>query len=962
MTTKHIILLTLLFLISLPHWSQCRAIPTEISENWDNRTHRNDKTNKGIPINKEKTRSCWESTTWAVTREYTRSRAKSGKYFCALTTNSESFFEYMTCPIKLKKGRNTIHFHCYAKLNTYNKKDGTDENKLIVFLIPNRANPSSGASILRQTSIKKHEQWVELKPDDLILDLDTEVTYYLSIGGKTQDIATRIAVDNISLQVQNAPITCAQPSNITYAYTTTNTLQISWKAPSETPLQYEYALSELDKIPTSTLQTTVTSTFQTVDPTQNHYFFIRSLCQNDKTQWQRLLILPSVCNAPTFLSVADIKPNAFRLNWLSTSPGVQYYISTNDIATPPETLPNSNPTEGIFTGVVNYTNTTEISNLSPNTHYYVWLRNVCDGNLKSNWLKLTSPVMTINGLCEDFSALTLSGTYIVEDANRDGHQWNLSKYLQDLQDNQVIKVTPKARGANNDFLFIPFPIESEQHLNIAFSYFVPQSEGNAHLDIYLTEKPKATYVQEKNKIYSQRNLKKSFDNNLYTDEIRNIPTTNAFRYIAFKATGNAPLALDNICIAAQEMPLKTPIVSVASATCEHSGTLCTIINPQKGVTYKLSTEGTLSDTQLASPFTIEEGKTYQVIALRDKDTTTSTIFNANTEKPSLNPIEFKLNEVQCGDTFVSVALKREKDTQYKLNQTPILSGEELKQLSFSTIYTLTAVKGNCITTTVFTTPAEKIPLPPIALTLHPVHCGDLYASAEFIPATGAHYLLNDQNIPSDGKLNKLAFSTVYTLTAQQGECSANTTFTTPQRKSKPSPPTLSPVTLGDHPIVADLPQNEGRYRWYKNLNAPTSLMLTDPITTSELYLSIVEGDCESNRVAVSILQTKKELLTKSEPTFYNAISLSGNSKNNLLYIDKAENYPQNELTIYSSSGVKIYEIKGYNNKERAFRGFSNVKNTFSSSNRLIQGTYFYLFKYTDDTKVKQSKGFLYIAD
>ena len=83
----------------------------------------------------------------------------------------------------------------------------------------------------------------------------------------------------------------------------------------------------------------------------------------------------------------------------------------------------------------------------------------------------------------------------------------------------------------------------------------------------------------------------------------------------------------------------------------------------------MSTEGTLSDTQLASPFAIEEGKTYQVIALRGKNTTTSTIFNANTEKPSLNPIEFKLNEVQCGDTFVSVALKREKDTQYKLNQT-----------------------------------------------------------------------------------------------------------------------------------------------------------------------------------------------------------------------------------------------------------------------------------------------------
>ena len=102
-----------------------------------------------------------------------------------------------------------------------------------------------------------------------------------------------------------------------------------------------------------------------------------------------------------------------------------------------------------------------------------------------------------------------------------------------------------------------------------------------------------------------------------------------------------------------------------------------------------------------------------------------------------------------------------------------------------------------------------------------------------------------------------------------------------------------------------------------------------------------------------------EVVNKLVP--YNGMSVDGDGKNEHFHIAGINRYPDNVVRIYNRWGVKVFETEGYDNVTRVFRGFSNGRVVVETSDKLPQGTYYYVIEYVDENKQKQSEvGWLYI--
>ncbi|MET0391662.1 MAG: MBG domain-containing protein, partial [Chitinophagaceae bacterium] len=84
-----------------------------------------------------------------------------------------------------------------------------------------------------------------------------------------------------------------------------------------------------------------------------------------------------------------------------------------------------------------------------------------------------------------------------------------------------------------------------------------------------------------------------------------------------------------------------------------------------------------------------------------------------------------------------------------------------------------------------------------------------------------------------------------------------------------------------------------------------------------------------------------------------ALSPNGDGVNDFLYIEGIRNYADNKVTLINRNGVRIFEIKGYDNATRVFTGQSSI-----TRQKQPAGTYFYLIEYTVNGERKQKTGFI----
>jgi gliding motility-associated-like protein len=90
------------------------------------------------------------------------------------------------------------------------------------------------------------------------------------------------------------------------------------------------------------------------------------------------------------------------------------------------------------------------------------------------------------------------------------------------------------------------------------------------------------------------------------------------------------------------------------------------------------------------------------------------------------------------------------------------------------------------------------------------------------------------------------------------------------------------------------------------------------------------------------------------------ITPNGDGTNDYFEITNITLFPDNTVQIYNRWGVVVYEAKGYDNGNNAFRGVSNGRATIQTDAELPVGVYFYIVNYNDNGENKSTTGYLYV--
>jgi len=154
------------------------------------------------------------------------------------------------------------------------------------------------------------------------------------------------------------------------------------------------------------------------------------------------------------------------------------------------------------------------------------------------------------------------------------------------------------------------------------------------------------------------------------------------------------------------------------------------------------------------------------------------------------------------------------------------------------------------------------------------------------------------------------------------------------------------------------------------LNSIEEAVVAQAPSLSEPFASIGAssrtGDINSGTVVSSIDATEMYLTVGSfvaEPgsklTVYNAVSPNDDGLNDFFKIINIDLYPNNEVTIYTRWGDKVFEMQGYDNVDKKFNGLNNVGKSYL----LPEGTYYYVIeKGESDDKSDKVSGFLVLRN
>jgi gliding motility-associated-like protein len=129
---------------------------------------------------------------------------------------------------------------------------------------------------------------------------------------------------------------------------------------------------------------------------------------------------------------------------------------------------------------------------------------------------------------------------------------------------------------------------------------------------------------------------------------------------------------------------------------------------------------------------------------------------------------------------------------------------------------------------------------------------------------------------------------------------------------------------------------------------------TYTITYEICEIGAVPANCDTATVTVTVNPI-------DDLDVYNHLTPNDDGDNEFFFIDGIDRYPNNTVEIYNRWGVLVYEVSGYNNKDKAFKGISDGRVTVNRLENLPEGTYYYILRYNKPTgESKEKSGYLYI--
>ncbi|WP_295793682.1 cadherin-like beta sandwich domain-containing protein [Mucilaginibacter sp.] len=136
-------------------------------------------------------------------------------------------------------------------------------------------------------------------------------------------------------------------------------------------------------------------------------------------------------------------------------------------------------------------------------------------------------------------------------------------------------------------------------------------------------------------------------------------------------------------------------------------------------------------------------------------------------------------------------------------------------------------------------------------------------------------------------------------------------------------------------------------------NTITTVVTAIDGSSTSIYVLTITRQPAPPVAVVMQYQQQESPITGSAIVVHQNVSPNGDGKGDALKIDGIAAYPNNTLQIMNRSGELVYQVKGYDNINKAFDGQSNINGKLQQA-----GTYFYSLEYKDGNETKHKTGFI----
>ncbi|WP_295793684.1 cadherin-like beta sandwich domain-containing protein [Mucilaginibacter sp.] len=136
-------------------------------------------------------------------------------------------------------------------------------------------------------------------------------------------------------------------------------------------------------------------------------------------------------------------------------------------------------------------------------------------------------------------------------------------------------------------------------------------------------------------------------------------------------------------------------------------------------------------------------------------------------------------------------------------------------------------------------------------------------------------------------------------------------------------------------------------------NTITTVVTASDGSSSSTYVLTITRQPAPPVAVVMQYQQQEPPIANSAIVVHQNVSPNGDGKGDALKIDGIAAYPNNTLQIMNRNGELVYQVKGYDNVNKAFDGQSNINGKLQQA-----GTYFYSLEYKDGNETKHKTGFI----